>query len=147
MTTAAPQWTRREERGSPILIRFMVWFSLVAGRRVSRVLLRAIAAYFLATGGAARRATRDFLARALGRAPTLSEQYRTFFDFAATIHDRIYFLKSRFDLFEIEVHGKDLFEETGLFSKGLTVYQASVVGPRPDPQASDVFFDGLRLPS
>ena len=113
MTTAAPQWTRREERGSPILIRFMVWFSLAAGRGVSRILLRAIAAYFLATGGAERRATRDFLARALGRAPTLREQYRTFFDFAATIHDRIYFLKSRFDLFEIEVHGRELFEASG----------------------------------
>jgi len=108
-----PQWTRREERGSPVLIRFMVWFSLVAGRSASRILLRAIAAYFLATGGAARRATRDFLARALGRPPTLAEQYRTFFDFAATIHDRVYFLKSRFDLFEIEVHGRELFEAQG----------------------------------
>ena len=113
MAAREPQWTRRGERGSPALIRFMVWFSLAAGRRVSRVLLRMIAVYFLATGGAERRATRDFLARALGRKPTIGEQYRTFFDFAATIHDRIYFLKSRFDLFEIEVHGRELFESQG----------------------------------
>ena len=109
----ASQWTRRRERGSPLLIRFMVWFSLAAGRSTSRVLLRAIAAYFLATGGAARRATRDFLARALGRAPTLAEQYRTFFDFAATIHDRVYFLKSRFELFALDVRGNELFETSG----------------------------------
>jgi predicted LPLAT superfamily acyltransferase len=110
---AATDWARRRERGSLPLIRFMVWWSLVAGRRVSRVLVRGIALYFLATGGAARRATRDFLARCLGRAPTLAEQYRTFFTFAATIHDRVYFMKGRFDLFEILVHGNELFDEAG----------------------------------
>jgi len=109
----APDWTQRRERGSLPLIRFMVWFSVAVGRTASRGLLRAIALYFLATGGAARRATRDFLARALGRKPTLAEQYRSFFAFAATIHDRIYFLKERFELFHIEAHGRELFEEGG----------------------------------
>ncbi|HET7729341.1 MAG TPA: acyl-CoA synthetase [Usitatibacter sp.] len=106
-------WAHRGERGSMPLIRFMAWLSVKIGRGPARVLLRGIAAYFFATGGAERRATRDFLARCLGRAPTLAEQYRTFFAFAATIHDRIYFLQDRFDLFAIEVHGRELFEEGG----------------------------------
>lgn len=111
--SAPREWASRAERGSMPLIRFMAWFSLAVGRTASRVLLRGIAAYFLVTGGPARRATRQFLARALGHAPSIAELYRTFFHFAATIHDRIYFLRNRFDLFEIEVHGRELFEGSG----------------------------------
>lgn len=111
--SAPREWARRAERGSMPLIRFMAWFSLTVGRTASRILLRGIAIYFFATGGAARRATGAFLARALGRAPSLAERYRTFFHFAATIHDRVYFLRDRFDLFEIEVHGRELFESQG----------------------------------
>jgi predicted LPLAT superfamily acyltransferase len=113
--TPAPtaQWARRAERGSPGLTRFMVWLSLTIGRRASRVIVRGIAAYFFATSATARRATREFLEQALGRPPTLRAQYRTFFDFSATIHDRVYFLKTRFDLFKIDVHGHDLFESGG----------------------------------
>lgn len=114
----APEWTRRGERGSLPLVRFMVWLSLVIGRRASRVLLRVIAFYFFASGGAARRATRDFLERCLGRAPTLAEQHRTFFTFASTIHDRIYFLKNRFDLFEIDARGKEAFGVEGALLMG-----------------------------
>jgi len=34
------EWTRRAERGSPFLIRFIVWFSRRAGRGNARILLR-----------------------------------------------------------------------------------------------------------
>jgi len=115
---STPEWARRSERGSMPLVRFMVWLSLAIGRPASRVLLRVIAAYFLATGGAARRAVRGFLARCHGRAPTLAEQYRTFFTFAATLHDRIYFLKDRFELFAIETHGRELFGPEGALLMG-----------------------------
>jgi predicted LPLAT superfamily acyltransferase len=115
---AAPEWARRDERGSLPLVRFMVWLSVALGRGPSRVLLRVIAFYFFASGGAARRATREFLTRCQGRTPTLIEQHRTFFTFAATIHDRIYFLKDRFDLFEIEAHGKDVFGSEGALLMG-----------------------------
>ncbi|HEX7559294.1 MAG TPA: acyl-CoA synthetase, partial [Usitatibacter sp.] len=86
------QWTTRPERGSMALMRFMAWASLTLGRRFSRAMLPLIAAYFLVTGRAARRSARAFLERSLGRAPTLAEQYRLFFRFGATVHDRIYFL-------------------------------------------------------
>ena len=113
--TASPasEWARRSERGSLPLLRFMVWLSLTLGRAPTRGLLRLIAAYYLAFGGGARRASRDYLVRCLGRAPTLAEQYRLFFSFAATVHDRVYFLKDRFDLFAIEMHGDGLFDDTG----------------------------------
>jgi predicted LPLAT superfamily acyltransferase len=112
------QWTRRSERGSLPLIRFMAWASLRFGRRASRVLLRVIAAYFLAFGGAARRAAREFLGRSLGRTPTLADQYRLFFAFAASLHDRVYLLKDRFDLFDIEVRGAELPDANGALLMG-----------------------------
>ena len=115
---ASSGWTRSSERGSLSLIRFMAWLSLAAGRGPARVLLRVIAAYFLVTGGAARRACGAFLARALGRKPTLRERYRLFFSFASTVHDRIFFLKDRFDLFEIEIRGAELFGPEGALLMG-----------------------------
>lgn len=100
------------------MLRFIVWVSLSLGRAPARVLLRIIAAYFLAFGGAARRASRDFLARCLGRRATLGETYRLFFSFASTVHDRVFFLKDRFDLFDIEVHGAELFGPGGTLLMG-----------------------------
>ena len=118
MSSPAAEWARRSERGSLPLLRFMVWASLTLGRAPVRVLLRLIAAYFLAFAAAPRRASRQFLERCLGRKPTLAERYRVFFNFAATIHDRVFFLKDRFDLFEIEVHGTELFDERGTLLMG-----------------------------
>ena len=113
MATPAPEWTRREERGTIGITRFMAWLSIAAGRPFSRVILRGIAAYFFATSAAGRRATRAFLEQCTGRPPSVADQFRTFFHFAATIHDRVYFLRERFDLFAIEVSGNELFEAPG----------------------------------
>jgi predicted LPLAT superfamily acyltransferase len=105
------EWTRTSERGSLPLIRLMVWFSMALGRTAGRVPLRIIAAYFLVFGGKSRRAIRGFLRRCLGREPSVAEQYRTYFSFASTLHDRIYFLKDRFDLFDIQRHGHEPLED------------------------------------
>jgi hypothetical protein len=45
-------------------------------------------------------------------------------------------------------HGADgavVREHVGFFTKGLRVYQATVVGPQVDNDAADVFFSGLTL--
>jgi predicted LPLAT superfamily acyltransferase len=110
---AQADWVRRSERGSLPIVRFMAWLSLAVGRRASRLLLGGITAYFFATGGKARAAVRAYLGRVLGREPRLREQFAVFSSFASTIHDRIYFLKGRFDLFEIRMHGAELFEGAG----------------------------------
>ena len=117
-STVASAWVRRGERGSLPLLRFMVWFSLRLGRAPARFLLRIIAAYFLVFARGSRRASREFLARSFGRAPTLAEQYRLFFNFASTVHDRVFFLKGRFDLFELEIHGTGLLDGGGAFLMG-----------------------------
>ncbi|MGZ5038300.1 MAG: LpxL/LpxP family acyltransferase [Usitatibacter sp.] len=117
-SSPSAQWATRPERGNAASIRFMAWASLTLGRRSSRGLLRAVAAYFLATSRAARGSSRTFLERSLGRAPTLAEQYRLFFSFGAAVHDRIYFLAERFELFDIDVRGAELFDADGALLMG-----------------------------
>ena len=89
-----------------LMLRTMTWISLRLGRRAGRVVLHGIAAYFLLFAPASRAASRDYLARVLARPVRWSDMYRHFFSFAATIHDRIYLLNQRFDLFDIAVYGE-----------------------------------------
>ena len=102
-----PEWMRRQERSNLAILRLMVWISLSFGRGVGRVVLRGIAAYFVLFAPAARRASRDYLHRVLGRWAGWRDGYRHVLSFASTIHDRIYLLNDRFDLFDITVHGGD----------------------------------------
>jgi predicted LPLAT superfamily acyltransferase len=106
-STGDAAWTERPERSNLAILRLMVWISLRLGRRIGRLVLYGIAAYFLAFAPAARRASRAYLRRALGSAPTVADLYRHVFSFASTIHDRVYLLNERFDLFDIEIVGED----------------------------------------
>ncbi|MEP6678952.1 MAG: acyl-CoA synthetase, partial [Betaproteobacteria bacterium] len=99
---------RRTERGSAATVRLMTWISLRLGRRAGRSLLPLIVAYFLLAAASARRASREYLRRALGREPGGRDLYRHLHHFASTIHDRIYLLNDRFDLFDVETHGGEL---------------------------------------
>lgn len=89
-----------------LMLRIMTWISLRLGRSVGRVVLRGIAGYFLLFAPASRAASRDYLARVLDRPVRWSDIYKHFFWFASTIHDRVYLLNQRFDLFKIDVHGE-----------------------------------------
>jgi len=106
-----------------LMLRIMTWLSLRLGRRAARGVLHLIAAYFLLFAPASRRASRNYLRRALGRPAHWRELYRHFFTFAATVHDRIYLINRRFDLFDVEVHGEDILRDllasgNGLFLMG-----------------------------
>lgn len=102
-----------------LMLRVMTWISLRMGRRAGRVVLHLIAAYFLLFAPASRRASRSYLARALGYPPRWRDLYAHFFTFAATIHDRVYLVNRRFDLFEFEVHGEDTLQRLLADGKGL----------------------------
>ena len=93
------------------MLRLMTWISLRLGRRAGRCVLPFIVAYFLLFAASARRASRIYLRRALGRSPGLRDHYRHVHTFASTIHDRIYLINDRFDLFDIEVHGSELITD------------------------------------
>ncbi len=102
-----------------LMLRAMRWISLRLGRRLGRAVLHLITAYFLLFAPASRRASRSYLLRALGRPPRWRDQYRHFFTFAATIHDRIYLANRRFDLFDFEVHGEETLRRLLAGGKGV----------------------------
>jgi predicted LPLAT superfamily acyltransferase len=104
-------WRHRPERSNMLMLRIMVWISLRLGRPAGRIVLHLIAAYFLLFAPASRAASRDYLARVLGRPARLADLYQHVFSFAATIHDRVYLLNNRFDLFDISVEGDALMRE------------------------------------
>jgi predicted LPLAT superfamily acyltransferase len=85
----------------------MATFSLALGRRAGRVILHAIAAYFCLFAPRARRASMAYLRRVLGRRPTVRDRFRQVMAFATTIHDRVYLLNNRFELFDIAVEGEE----------------------------------------
>lgn len=86
----------------------MVWVALRIGRPTARLLLAPACAYFLLCAPKARRASRDFLDRALGRRATLGDVWRHFWCFGACVLDRVLLLNDRTDLFEISLHGDDI---------------------------------------
>ena len=103
---ASAEWATRPERSSMAVLRFMVWLSLFLGRRLSRVVLYPIAAYFVVFAPKAMRASKAYLSRALGRTARLPDGFRHVLTFASVVHDRVYWLRGRHDLFEIEVIGE-----------------------------------------
>jgi hypothetical protein len=103
----AAEWAQRPERSNRTILRLMVWISLILSRRIGRLVLYGIALYFVLFAPAARRASRNYLGRALGRWAEWSDGYQHVLSFASTIHDRVYLLNDRFDLFDIEVVGAD----------------------------------------
>ncbi|HVS78207.1 MAG TPA: hypothetical protein VHE11_14810 [Steroidobacteraceae bacterium] len=104
-------WLGRRERGSRLLLRLMTFASLRLGRSASRPFLYGIAGYFFLFAPRARRASLDYLRRALGRRPRARDRFRQVMSFATTIHDRVYLLNERFDLFDIEITGEELMAQ------------------------------------
>ena len=100
------------------MLRLMAWISLRLGRAAARFVLAGISLYFLLFAPAAKAASRAYLRRALDREPTFADVFRHFYSFASTIHDRIFLLNGRFDLFQVEVHGEDVIQDVLAAGRG-----------------------------
>ena len=102
---AAAGWTRQRERSNLTSLRLMRWIALAAGRRISRAVLYVAVFYFVVAGGELFRHSRRYLDRALGRPATWRDVHRHLFAFTATVLDRVYLLRERFEMFEVEATG------------------------------------------
>jgi predicted LPLAT superfamily acyltransferase len=110
-------WRQQPERSNMFWLRVMTWVSLKLGRSASRIVLYGIAAYFLAFAPTARRMSRRYLQHALKpRDVGWKPLFRHFLTFASVVHDRVYLINDRFDLFDIQVHNRALIE--GLVANG-----------------------------
>ena len=104
-TPPALHWAHQRERSALPVVRFMAWLSLALGRRVSRIVVYGIAAYFFAFAPKARKASRAYLHRVLKRTITARDGFQHVLSFASCIHDRVYWLRGRMDLFDIDIQG------------------------------------------
>ena len=99
------QWKQRPEGGG----RFAIWLirsiGRHGGRAVGRALLYPITLYFLVRRGPERRASRAWLAQALGRPASLFDVARHIHTFAATILDRVFLLSGQLHRFDIRTEG------------------------------------------
>jgi predicted LPLAT superfamily acyltransferase len=142
-------WTQAPERSHPWALSLMCGIALAAGRRVSRLLLYPITAYFVLFSPAARRQSRRYLDRALGRPAGWRDGFRQVFAFASTILDRVYLLRDRHDLFDIRSSGTDVLEATLAEGRGAFLVGAhvgsfetlrSIGRSRPDTRVAMVMY-------
>ncbi|MES2184182.1 MAG: acyl-CoA synthetase [Pseudomonadota bacterium] len=107
--TAAPEadWSRAPERSNRHALRAMCWGAVTFGRRFARCILHPISAYFVLAAPGPRRHARAYLGRVLGRPAGWRDLYRLFHAFAATILDRVYFLRGAAGLLDVRVQGAE----------------------------------------
>lgn len=98
-------WRQRPEGGGHFAIWLIRSIGTHGGRALARACLYPITLYFLLRRGPERRASRQWLGRALGRPATWFDTARHIHCFAATILDRIFLLSGELDRFDIRVHG------------------------------------------
>ncbi len=106
--TSDAHWASARERGSAALTSTMIFLSLTLGRRVARVLLYGIVAYFFLFAPRARRCAREYLRRALGRRAAAADVFRQVFTFASTTLDRLYLARGRYELFDVTIEDQPL---------------------------------------
>ena len=100
-------WRKHGERGSAAGARLVRWLTALLPRRIAHLLIPPVALYFLATTPVARRASARFLSRALGRRPSLVDQYRQFATFSAVLVDRMYLLRDQGEGFDVRLDGPE----------------------------------------
>jgi len=124
--TTRTGWTRDRERSNLWVLRLMRWISLTAGRRLTRWLLHPITLYFMLVVGHARRQSRRYLERALGRPAGWRDVYRHIHCFSATVLDRVYFLQGRFEEFDLRSPGIEIMDEVLAEGRGAFMVGAHI---------------------
>ena len=119
-------WVHSGERSNLLALRFMAWFALTLGRRAARLLLYPITLYFLLFAPAARRHSGRYLQRVLGRPPRWRERWRHFHSFSSVVLDRVYFVRSRMDLFDLRISGEEFIDEDLRSGRGVLLLGAHI---------------------
>jgi predicted LPLAT superfamily acyltransferase len=105
---SASQWVGEPERGNAAAARILTFLALRLGRRFALLMLWLNAAYFYLFAPTARRHSRQYLRRALARAPTRADFFRHVYAFGATLLDRLYLVHGRMELFAVTIEGEEL---------------------------------------
>jgi predicted LPLAT superfamily acyltransferase len=111
-------WLAEPERGSPAAIALITCLTRTLGRTATRWMLYPICLYFFSVSPRSRRASRAYLARALGRDPHSGDVLRHYHAFATTVHDRVFFVCGQCERFDVVVNGADDLERRLAMGRG-----------------------------
>ena len=100
-------WEGEREKGGAWIVKAALWLLLRGGAFAGPALAWTATAWFLMTGRRARAASRDYLARVLGRPARLPDVARHFHSFACAVVDRVLLLAGRDRGFTIRTHGME----------------------------------------
>lgn len=99
---------QQAERSNLLAMRSLAWLALSLGRRTAQWALVPACFYFLLFAPRARAASRDYLRRVFDREPSWRELFQHYLCFAKVALDRVFLLKQKLDLFEVDVHGEEI---------------------------------------
>lgn len=122
----ARDWSATPERGNLRAIRAIAWMATHLGRPVARLVLHPITLHYLLFAPAARRASRRYLGRALGRPAGWRDLYRHMHAFASVALDRIWFAAGRTDIFDMAITGSEVMEATLAEGRGVYLLGAHI---------------------
>jgi predicted LPLAT superfamily acyltransferase len=117
-------WLGYQERGSVFAYRLIAWIARTLGRPLTRLLLYPICLYYMLLSPTTPRASRQYLAKALGRAPRWREVFRHHLRFATTLLDRVYLYGGPQDLFDIRIHGTEVVQRIRAAPRGCLMLSA-----------------------
>ena len=117
-------WIGRPEGGGRLALRLLTGIALSFGRAPARVVLYAVAFYFMLRRGPERRASRAFLSRAFGRRATLPEVYQHILRFSQVTLDRIFLLHEGVRRFEVETTGLEDAHAMMALNRGVLLFGA-----------------------
>ncbi|MGE0797334.1 MAG: acyl-CoA synthetase, partial [Lautropia sp.] len=111
-------WKDHRERSNHRMLGLARHLTTWLPRGVARALLVPAVLYFVATSAAARRSSRQFLARALPRPPSLADVFRHFMTFATVVLDRAYLVRDDLAAFDFELEGRERIEAVRVAGRG-----------------------------
>jgi predicted LPLAT superfamily acyltransferase len=109
-----------------VLLRFMAGVSLRLGRPCARMVLYGIAGYYFLFAPKARLDIDQYLQRVLARTPRAIDRWRLILSFATAIHDRVYLLAERYQLFDVTVQGEPMMRQVVAAGRGAVLMGAHV---------------------
>ena len=119
MTAAAPAWVGEDERGNPLLLRWMTSVARVAPGFVTDPLVWLISFYFtLFPSRASAAASSAYLEKVLGRPPRFAERHRHVRVFSHVVLDRVRLLGSGIGRFDIRSRHHELIERRHAEGRG-----------------------------
>jgi predicted LPLAT superfamily acyltransferase len=119
-------WKERPEGGSRFAVRLACLLGLRIGRPFVRMLLYPATLYFFLRRAPERRASREFLTRALGRPANSWQVLCHLHIYAQTMLDRIFLLAESMQRFDVSSHGLDVLEKQMARGRGVLLLGAHI---------------------